>query len=659
VNASLLALALWCGGAIASLALRWRSPAAIRVGVITAVAGGAAGALAAFRVLAGGPAEFIRIPWSIPFGSLSLALDPLAAAFLAPISIIGALVAVYGSAYLQPHDESRPVGIPFAAYNLLLAAMALVTLAENTVLFLIAWEGMTLASYALVVTDHEARVVRRAGVLYLVAAHVATAALLVLFLLLAGHGDYEIAALAAARGAAPAGTLFALALVGFGTKAGVAPLHIWLPDAHAAAPSHVSALMSGVMITLGFYGLARFLPLLGAATAMQAMVLIALGAGGAVVAIAHGLVQRDVKRVLAYSTVENAGLVTLAIGVARLAHWAALPELESLAWTAALLHLWNHAAFKSLMFMGVGAGARSIGSRDLEQWGGLLRAWPLAGTLILVGAAALASLPGMNGFVSEWLILRAVLGGALELHGPTRAVLVVALALAALALALALANAARLVGIGLLGRPRSSAAAGAPPPPRAMVVPMAILAALCVAGGCFATSFARAIQPAVATLVPGAPASELGSLLVPIGQLVGLLVAVTVVLAAVRWALGRGREIRRAPTWGCGYAAPTPRMQYTASSLSEPIVRLLAPVLRTRVRWSGIAGQWPQSASWASQALDRAITDLYRPAIERVETMAMRLRGMQEARVTTYLRYVVLALLVVLGLLFLPLRGRP
>jgi NADH:ubiquinone oxidoreductase subunit 5 (subunit L)/multisubunit Na+/H+ antiporter MnhA subunit len=237
--------------------------------------------------------------------------------------------------------------------------------------------------------------------------------------------------------------------------------------------------------------------------------------------------------------------------------------------------------------------------------------------------------------------------------------MVVALALAALAIALALANAARLVGIGLLGQPRSPGAAGAPPPPRAMVVPMAILAALCVAGGCFVPSFARVIQPAVATLAPGAPASALGSLLVPIGQLVGLLVAVTVVLAAVRWALGRRREIRHAPTWGCGYAAPTPRMQYTASSLSEPIVRLLAPVLRTRVRWSGIAGHWPQSASWASQALDRAITDLYRPAIERVEAMAMRLRGMQEARVTTYLRYVVLALLVVLGLLFLPLRGRP
>jgi formate hydrogenlyase subunit 3/multisubunit Na+/H+ antiporter MnhD subunit len=642
-----------------SLLLRWRSSAAIWVGVITAMAGGAAGALAAFPVLAGAPSQFVRLPWGIPFGSFSLALDPLAAAFLAPVSLIGALGALYASAYFHPHDQARPVGIPMAAYNLLLAAMALVTLASNWVLFLFAWEGMTLASYALVVTDHEARVVRRAGILYLVAAHVATAALLTLFLLLAGRGEFEIQSLALARSSAPAGMLFALCLVGFGTKAGVAPLHIWLPDAHAAAPSHVSALMSGVMVALGFYGLARFLPLIGPATATQAWVLIALGAGGAVVAIAHALVQRDVKRVLAYSTVENAGLVTLAIGVARLAHWAALPGLETLAWTAALLHLWYHAMFKSLMFLGIGATARAIGSRDLELWGGVLRAWPLAGTLMLVGAAALASLPGMNGFASEWLVFRAVLSGALGTHGPLRGALVAALALAALTIALALASAARLVGIGLLGQPRSAAAAAARPPAAAMVIPMAVLAALCVLGGCFAPWFAHALQPAVAMLSQGAAAPELGSLLAPISQVAGLLIAVTLLLALVRAVLGRGREIRHAPTWGCGYATPTARMQYTASSLSEPIVRLLAPVLRTRVRWSGIADRWPRSASWSSQVLDRAITDLYRPAIERIGAMALRLRGMQEARVTTYLRYVVLALLVAFALLFLPLRVRP
>ena len=659
MSAALLAITVWCGGAILTLAMRWRPSAATWIGAGTAIAGGVAGAAGAFATLAGAPPQFVRMPWGIPFGSFSLALDPLAAAFLAPVSVIGALGALYASAYFHPHDEARPVGIPMAAYNLLLAAMALVTLASDTVLFLFAWEGMTLASYALVVTDHEARIVRRAGILYLVAAHVATAALLTLFLLLARHGGFEIRALAAAPGSALAGLLFALALVGFGTKAGVAPLHIWLPDAHAAAPSHVSALMSGVMVSLGFYGLARFLPLIGPATPAQAMVLIALGACGAVVAIAHALVQRDVKRVLAYSTVENAGLVTVSIGVARLANWAAMPGLEALAWTAALLHLWNHATFKSLMFLGIGATARSIGSRDLEAWGGLLRAWPLAGTLMLVGAAALASVPGMNGFVSEWLIVRSVLGGALAMHGPLRGALVAALALSALTIALALASAARLVGIGLLGQPRSAAAAAARAPSALMVVPMAILAVLCVIGGCFAPWFARALQPAAAMLTAGAATPAPGTLLSPIAQLAGLLIAVTLLLVLVRAALGRGREVRHAPTWGCGYATPTPRMQYTGSSLSEPIVRLLAPVLRTRIRWSGIAERWPQSASWTSQALDRAVTDLYRPAIERMGTMALRLRAMQEARVTTYLRYLVLALLVAFALLFLPLRVKP
>ncbi len=659
MTALIVALAFWCGGAALSLAFRRQEVAATRIAVTTALAGGIAGAYAAIRVLLGAPLEVLHGSWGVPLGAFSLALDPLAAAFLAPISVLGALGALYGSAYLSPHAGERPVGTSLAVYNLLLAAMALVTVASNLILFLFAWEAMTLASYVLVVTENESRAVRRAGMLYLVSAHVATAALVMLFLLIAGRAGFEMGNLAAVRGAAPAGVLFALALVGFGTKAGVAPLHIWLPDAHAAAPGHVSALMSGVMITLGFYGLARFLPQIAPATPADAALLIALGAAGALGAIAHALVQRDVKRVLAYSTVENAGLVTLAIGLARLAECSHLPGLATLAWTAALLHIWNHAIFKSLMFLGVGAVARGAQSRDLEAWGGVLRAWPMVGALVIAGAAAMAALPGFNGFASEWLIFRGLFEGALAVHGPMRGVLVIGVGVVALTVALALSSAARLVGIGFLGRPRSASAAAPRAPGWAMTLPMLLLALLCVAGGCFAPLFARALSLPVASLVPGAVEHPAVSILSVLGRIAGLVALVTIFLAALRFVLGRGRAPRYAPTWGCAFALPTPRMQYTASSLSQPMAHILASVVRTRVRSSGPTGLWPVSSFWASQTLDRAVTDFYRPAFERLGVLTARLRGLQEARVTTYLRYVVLALLVAFALLFLPVRVRP
>jgi formate hydrogenlyase subunit 3/multisubunit Na+/H+ antiporter MnhD subunit len=417
--------------------------------------------------------------------------------------------------------------------------------------------------------------------------------------------------------------------------------------------------MSGVMITMGFYGLARFLPLLGPATAGTAGVLIALGAAGALGAIAHALVQRDVKRILAYSTVENAGLVTLAFGVARLGEASGHRELAALAWTAALLHLWNHALFKSLLFLGIGAAAQAAHSRDLERWGGLLRRWPLAGTLLLAGAASIAALPPFNGFVSEWLLLRALFDGALALGGFARAAMVLGIALLALTAALALAGIARLVGIGLLGAPRSDAFEHAPPPGWEMTVPMGALAGLCLAAGCLPGVFVRALASPVSGLVPGGAGDLAGSLVGPLGRIGAITVAVVLGLLLFRRVLARGRTARRAVTWDCGYALPDARMQYTASSLSEPIAREVALLLRTRVRWTGIEGLWPRSASWGSTTLDRAVTGVYRPALSRVSGFMTKLRNLQEPRVTTYLRYVVLALLVSLALLFLPVGMRP
>ena len=661
MSALLAALAVWLAGGLASWLVR-RSPAlATRIGAGSALGGATLAASAAVRALGGRHLSFLAADWSIPFGAFDLQLDPLAAAFLLPACVVGALCSLYGAGDRREQAGGASAGTGFAALNALLASMAIVTTATNMVLLLAAWEGMTLASYLLVVSDHDVRAVRRAGFQYLVFSHLAAGALLLLFLVLAhGTRSWEVGGL---RPLVPAATLawcVVLMLIGFGTKAAVVPFHIWLPDAHAAAPVHVSALMSGVMITMGFYGLARFLPWISPASERVAYTLLALGAAGALGAALLALVERDVKRVLAYSTVDNAGLVTLAMGVGMLGEARHVPAIAVLGWTAALLHIWSHALAKALMFGGIGAVAHAVHTRDLEGWGGVLRRWPLVGALTVLGAFAIAALPGLSGFVSEWLILRALFESALRLEGLGRAVAVVGVAAVAVTAALTVACYARLIGIGLLGAPRRELPAKAFARPGAWVlVPLAALAALCIAMAWFPASIAAALAAPVRTLVPGANAGVVAGTLRPLGGLAIALAAVIGLLSALRaWLVGR-RPVRAAVTWDCGYARPDARMQYTGASLAEPIGRIFAALVPTRIERHGLSGYWPASASWHARTVDRTVTGVYRPALGGLTTVMLRLRDLQEPRVTTYLRYVVLALLVVLGLLFLPIVVRP
>lgn len=676
-----LALALWVGGALVA-ALLGRRRAVGAVGLAGAIAGGLAAAAAALPVLGGAPEGAWRSAWSVPYGALTLHLDGLAAAFLIPVAVVGALCAIYGAGYLARSSHPRDSGVSFALFDLLLASMALVVTASNLVLFLVGWEVMTLASYGLMVTEHEDALVRRAGFRYLVAAHLATAALVVLFVLLAsGSGSWEIAppalygatAPGAAMVVAPSVLLLALLLVGFGTKAGLVPFHVWLPEAHSAAPAHVSALLSGVMITMGLYGIARFVPLLGDASALPACTLIGLGALSACGGVAMALMQRDVKRVLAWSTVENSGLVALAMGVGLLGRVTGQPLVSALGWTAALLHVWNHALMKALMFQGTGAFAQALGERDLERWGGLLRRWPLIGALVIAGAVAIAALPGMNGFASEWLMLRALLEGGLALHRSARVIMLLGVGAIALTAPLAVACFARLVGIGLLGTPRaperdpSGDPRGDPrgklarPPGLAMTLPMVALVALCFAAAWFPGVLATGLAPAVARLAPASAASDgaAAAALRPLGLLSLAVAALIAIFLALRGLAMRGRALRRAPTWGCGYALPSATIQYSASSLSEPIARVLAPALRTRVERVIPAGLWPARAAWRSHTPDRVLDGVLLPAYAALSRLLARLRGLQEPRVTIYVRYVALALLVLLALLFLPLVPRP
>jgi formate hydrogenlyase subunit 3/multisubunit Na+/H+ antiporter MnhD subunit len=657
VSGLLAAIAVWLGGGLAAWLARTHARRASVIGAGAALAGAALAAWPATRALAGHDPVIFRAAWSVPFGALGLELDALSAAFLLPVCVVGALCAILGTGGLRARPGDASAGAGFAAYNALLASMAIVTTATNLVLLLAAWEAMTLTSYALVVGEHDTRAVRRAGFQYLAFSQLAAGALLILFLVLArGSGSWEITALRPPIAGMSFVWCLVLALIGFGTKAAVVPFHIWLPDAHAAAPAHVSALMSGVMITMGFYGMARFLPLLGPASQAAAYVLLALGAAGALGAVLLAVVQRDVKRVLAYSTVENAGLVTLAMGVGLLGQARHAPGVAVLGWTAALLHVWTHALAKALLFGGIGAIAHAAHRRDLEGWGGVLKRWPVIGGLTVLGAFAIAAVPGLSGFVSEWLILRALFESALQLEGAARAVMVVGIATVAMTAALTVACYARLIGIGLLGTPRSALPPGAFGAPAAATVgPLAALAASCAVIAWFPSSIAAALAGPVRSLGVAAGPALAADAVRPLGGLAIALTAIVVLVGALRaWLVSR-RPARAAVTWDCGYARPDARMQYTAASLAEPIGRPFAALLRTRIERHGPEGYWPAAASWHARTIDRTVTGVYRPAIGGLNALMLRLRDLQEPRVTTYLRYLVLALLIVLGLLFLPI----
>jgi NADH:ubiquinone oxidoreductase subunit 5 (subunit L)/multisubunit Na+/H+ antiporter MnhA subunit len=387
---------------------------------------------------------------------------------------------------------------------------------------------------------------------------------------------------------------------------------------------------------------------------------LALGVAGALGGIVFALAQRDVKRILAYSTIENAGIIALAFGVGLVGTTLNRPTLAALGWLGGLLHLWNHALFKSVLFLGYGAAAQRVHSRDAEAMGGLLQRWPAVGGLMVLGAAAMAALPGLNGLTSEWVIFYGLLTGGMGLRGGPQIALLVAVPALALAGALAAACFTRLTGVALLGEPRSEGARHAAAPGREMLLPMLLLATLCVAFAWVPAQVIALLAPAVERAAAGADTRPVVEAVAPLGG-VGVLVALGLGLGlGVRWLLARrATATRGGPTWGCGYSQPAPRMQYTASSFAEPMTRIFQPLLRSRVdRDIPTHRSWPAAASWRSVTPDRVLAGIYDPVFQGVERALLRLRGLQQGRVSTYLLYIVLTVLALVVSMILPLGTR-
>jgi len=636
--------------AAVSVGLRGRGRGDVLFGLLV-LAGSALGIAPAVRVLLEGATVSTTIPSALPGGDWVMGIDPLSAVFLVAILGVGALSAVYGIGYMR-YDEEVVAWPSHAFFALEVAALALVACARSVVPFMGAWELMAIGSLLLILTEHRHAESRRAGFIYIVATHVGTLALFALFATLArDSGDWTFDALAQsarAPGAARAAVL-ALALVGFGVKAGLVPLHFWLPPAHAAAPSHVSALMSGVVIKIGIYGLLRVVWLVGTAPLWWGWTVLAIGAVSAILGVLWALAQHDVKRLLAYHSVENIGIILMGVGLGALASAHGRPTLAAIGYGAALLHTVNHALFKSLLFLCAGAVIRETGTRDLDLLGGLARRMPVMWLLFAIGAAAIVGLPPLNGFVSEWLLYR----GLLEAGQSPASLRLAVLGIPALALVggLALACFAKVAGVVFLGADRSARAAEAREPGALLRGPAIVIAVACAVIGVvppLVLPVAFRVGAYVESVTPDleATAAVMRSAWQVSLFALTLLTATGVAALVMRWL--RARVARRlSETWACGYVAVTPRMQYTASSFAAPLLDVFGAASGVRTH----RGATVFHSEPFDLVLDRAVAPVW-AAVQRV---AIRLRGLQQGRLRTYLMYVVATLTILLA--YLVVRG--
>jgi hydrogenase-4 component B len=601
-------------------------------------------------VLLGGRVPPMSFRTTLPGGPWVVELDALSAWFVLLLCIVAAATVSFGVTYLARERAHRNIGPPHALFSLLVAAMLGVFAARAVVPFLLAWEIMAVSAYLLIVFEHERPGVRRAGLVYLVLTHAGTLALLGMFLAWGrGSPDLSFARLTPAAAHLVGGgvPILLLAIFGFGVKAGVFPFHFWLPGAHAAAPSHVSALLSGVMIKTGVYGLFRVLSLFGAPPPWWAWTVLLLGLASALLGVLWALTQDDLKRALAYSSVDNIGVILLGLGLGALGTAYHNPVLALLGFTGALLHTLNHALFKSLLFLGAGAVVRATGTREIDRLGGLARVMPRTAWAFLIGSMAIVGLPALNGFIGEWTLVR----GFLVAAGSTGPLRLAGLGAAAVALigALTLACFLRLGTTVFLGRPRSAGVEATEDAPGGIGAGLALLGLVCLAIGVVpsiavtpALRVAAMISPNPPTRARAAPGDA------AITGAVSALVAGLLVLAAIVWLVrlraGGAGSVRTGTTWGCGYATPTVRMQYTAASFSAPLAQVFStpPIL--------VGDGTVPDAGPARE--DRVLHGFAVPAWERIRRLAAELRPLQQGRVTTYLRYIIGTVLLLLGFLY-------
>jgi len=630
--------------------------------------GSTAGLVLGGTILAGGDTFYYVLPKVLPLTGVALRLDGLGAIFLVTVGLIGCGAALYSfgySTHYEGHYSQRLLG---AMFNLLLLALSLQVMADNALTFLGLWEVVSLSAYLLVLTEHDRPDTVRAAQWYLVMMHAGFALLVAMFLLLS-PGNLTLSFASIHSGAmglshATRNAVFLLALIGFGSKAGIIPLHVWLPMAHPVAPSHISAVMSGVVIKMGIYGLLRvLLDLLGGGPLWWGGLVLVVGASSALMGVLYALMEHDLKRLLAYHSVENVGIILIGVGAGMVFHSYGLLTLSALGFIGGLYHTINHACFKGLLFLGAGSAMRATGTANMEELGGLIKHMPWTAFFFLLGSVAISALPPLNGFASEWLIFQSLLGGS-SIPRPEVAVLMpLAVGMLALTSGLAAACFVKAFGITFLAIPRSSAAEAARESPKSMLLGMALLALACLGLGLAPFAVVPAISRAligVGGLPDTGAAFTLKLFLVGLGGFASIsptIVALALVILLglvplVMRILRVNRRLRFSESWGCGRVGQSSRMEYTATAFAEPLRRVFAEIYRPSKE---LSIDFHQESKYFVQTIEyrSAITPwfektLYGPAVGLVRFLGLQMRRLQSGSVHIYLFYISFVLLLLL-----------
>ena len=638
-------------------------------GTLGALCGGIACVMSLTAGPAAAPIQLQLLPTLIPYVQFTVRLDPLSAFFGLIVSLLGFALSLYSIGYARGFYGRKNVGVLGAFFNLMLLATTLVVMADNAFFFLMVWEIMALSAYCLVSFEHEKPETRSAGVLYFVMSHIGTGCIMLGFLLLfqasGGYGFAGFHALGDKMSPGSRDAAFLLFLIGFGVKAGIVPLHTWLPAAHPVAPSNVSAFMSGVLIKTGIYGMTRvFFDFLGTPPMWWGVTVLSIGTISAVLGVLYALMQHDLKRLLAYHSIENIGIILMGFGASLMFLHTNHPLLATLALIAGLYHTINHAVFKGLLFLGAGAVLHATHTRDMEQMGGLAKRMPQTAFFFLVGAVAISALPPLNGFVSEWLTYQSLLQGFGTTDSLLRLMFPIGGALLALTGALAAACFVKAFGITFLAQPRSKAAAQAHEAPLTMLLGQGVLVAACVFLGLFPTVFLRVLDPLTQQLTGQQISQQLtvanGLVLSGVNQNGGTVSTLGIAVLGlcllsipfVLWLVfARRTKIRIGPTWDCGLKGLTPRMEYTATGFSKPIRMIFKALFRPRrevQREYDFSPYFTTSIRFEAHVEEVFETRIYRPLNRWVLWASRRMRALQAGSLQAYLIYIFITLLLLL-----------
>jgi hydrogenase-4 component B len=667
-----LAMCAYAVGVVGGLAALRQEKLANLVGFGSAAIAGACGITSAVLALARPLPEvscFQLWPTLVPYVSLTVRLDALGAFFLLILSLLAVALCMYSFGYVRSFYGRKSVGVLAAFFNVLLLATTLVFTSANAFFFLIAWEIMALTAYCLVSFEHEKAETRNAGVLFFIMSHIGTGCLILAFLILfQAAGDYSYESLRASAGNLSPGrrdAAFLLFLAGFGVKAGIVPLHIWLPVAHPVAPSNASALLSGVLIKTGIYGLTRVLfDFLGTPPNWWGVTVLTIGTISAVLGVLYALMEHDLKRLLAYHSIENIGIILMGLGASLMFLHTGHPALATLALIAGMYHTMNHAIFKALLFLGAGAVLHSTHTRNMEEMGGLIKRMPKTAFFFLIGAVAISALPPLNGFISEWLTYQSLLQGFGTTSSLVRLMFPLSGAMLALTGALAAACFVKAFGITFLAQPRSKEVAEAHEASPTMLLGMGFLTVSCVFLGLFPTTFLPLLDPLTQQLTGTQLSSQLrlqdGLILGNIQHLGGTVSTLGMTLMGMcllpipvfLWLIfGRRARTRIGPTWDCGLRGLTPQMEYTATGFSKPIRMIFKALFQPRrevQREYDYSPYFARTLKFESHIEEAFVTRIYRPLNRGILRLSRRMRRLQAGSIQAYLIYIFVTLLLLL-----------